>query len=72
MASRYYICGVDPVLRDQILDDYEEKLGFKPVWIDIDSAIEANKTVIEIKKHNAPRWTQRELFVLELIKKELD
>jgi len=70
MASRYYICGVDPVLRDQILDDYEEKLGFKPVWIDIDSAIEANKKLIESERHDIPGWTRRELFVLELLKKE--
>lgn len=71
MTSRYYICSIDPVLGDQSLDEYEEKLGFEPVWIDIDSAINANKTVIDTKKHDAPRWTQRELYVLELLKKEL-
>jgi 8-oxo-dGTP pyrophosphatase MutT (NUDIX family) len=70
MASRYYLCDIDPVLRDQILDDYEEKLGFKPVWIDIDSAIEANKKLIESERHDIPGWTRRELFVLELLKKE--
>lgn len=52
------------------MDEYEEKLGFEPVWIDIDSAIEANKAIINTKTYNAPRWTQRELFVLELLKKE--
>ena len=46
------------------------KLGFRPVWVDIDTAIEANKAVIGTQKHEAPRWTRRELFVLELLKKK--
>jgi 8-oxo-dGTP pyrophosphatase MutT (NUDIX family) len=70
MISYYYVCNVDPILGEKSLDEYEEKLGFEPVWIDIDSAIEANKTIINTKTYDAPRWTQRELFVLELLKKE--
>lgn len=70
MVSYYYVCNVDPVLGEKSLDDYEEKLGFEPAWIDIDSAIEANKAIISTKKHNVPKWTQRELFVLELLKEE--
>lgn len=70
MISYYYVCNVDPILRDQFLDEYEEELGFEPVWVDIDSAIEANKTVINSKMYVVPRWTQRELFILELVKKE--
>lgn len=70
MISYYYVCNVAPVLGEKFLDEYEEKLGFEAVWIDIDSAIEANKTIINTKKYDAPRWTQRELFVLELLKKE--
>ncbi len=67
MISYYYICEVDSVLEEQALDEYERDLGFKPVWTDIESAIKANKTIIETKSHNAPRWTRRELFVLELL-----
>ena len=70
MISYYYICDVEAILEKQILDEYEEELGFVPVWIDIDSAIEANKMIIKSNTCNAPRWTQRELFVLELLKKE--
>lgn len=70
MISYYYICEVDSVLEEQLLEEYEKNLGFEPVWIDIDSAIEANKTIIDTKTYDAPRWTRRELFVLELLKKE--
>lgn len=72
MTSYYYFCDAGPVLGEQDLDDYEEKLGFRPVWVDIDTAIEANKAVIGTQKHEAPRWTRREIFVLELLKKEFD
>lgn len=70
MISYYYICEVDSVLEEQLLEEYEKNLGFEPVWIDIDSAIEANKKIIGTKTYDAPRWTRRELFVLELLKKE--
>lgn len=70
MISYYYICEVDPILEEQLLDEYEEELGFKPVWIDIESAIKANKAIIDTKTNDAPRWTRRELFVLELLKED--
>lgn len=53
-----------------ILEEYERNLGFEPVWTDIDSAIKANKTIIDTKTYNAPRWTRRELFVLELLRED--
>jgi 8-oxo-dGTP diphosphatase len=68
MVSFYYICEVEPKLEEQILDDYEKELGFKPVWIAINKAIDANRKIIDSRAHEAPRWTQRELIILELIK----
>lgn len=70
MVSYYYICEVNSVLEEQLLEEYERNLGFEPVWTDIDSAIKANKTIINTKTYDTPRWTKRELFVLELLKKE--
>lgn len=64
MISYYYICEVDSVFGEQCLDDYEAKLGFKPVWIDIESAISANKAILK-NKSSIPKWTRRETFVLE-------
>jgi len=66
--SYYYICEIDSSLGEQSLDQYEKDLGFIPVWVDIDKAIQTNKMLIEA--NNCPRWTPREAFVLEHIKEK--
>lgn len=63
MVSFYYICEVDPNFGEQSLDQYEKDLGFTPIWVDIDKAISTNKMLID--SNNFPRWTPREVFVLE-------
>jgi 8-oxo-dGTP pyrophosphatase MutT (NUDIX family) len=68
MASSYYLCEIDPTVKEQCLDDYEEKLGFQPVWIDIDTAIQANKAVLRSESKRPPEWTAREVFMLEYLK----
>ena len=68
MDSFYYLCEADPVFGKQSLDPYEEKLGFIPVWTDIDKAVSANRTLI--KSNKFPRWTPREIFALEYIRLE--
>ena len=40
MTSHYYQCQVQDGFGIQKLDDYEHELGFKPVWIEIDKAIQ--------------------------------
>lgn len=69
MVSYYYICEVAQNLGEQSLDQYEKDLGFTPEWVDIDEAISTNKKVID--SESFPRWTPRELFVLEYIKDTL-
>lgn len=70
MASIYYICSVqDGEFAEQNLDDYEGDLKFMPIWIDIDIAIKNNKEIIE-NNVNVPRWTDRDTFVLELLKEK--
>ena len=69
MSSYYYICTIsEGEFEKQNLDDYEEELGFIPKWVDIDEAIKNNKEVLE-SGINVPRWTDRDTFVLELLKK---
>ncbi len=70
MASDYYLCSLDDSVSSQILDDYEQDLAFKPVWIDVDRAIEANKAVLASDR-DKPLWTRRETFVLELLRAKL-
>ena len=71
MDSYYYLCQVDDRLGQQILDPYEEDLGFMPVWVSVDASTEANRAVLADDRHRAPRWTRRDLFVLEQVRVQL-
>jgi 8-oxo-dGTP pyrophosphatase MutT (NUDIX family) len=67
MTSYYYFCQAGDGFGEQNLDEYEKDLGFKPVWVNIDDAISTNKS--QITSDNIPDWLQREIFVLEYLKK---
>lgn len=69
MTSHYYRCDVQGGFGIQKLDDYEQDLGFKPIWIDIDDAIQQNQALLE--SDMSPDWLRREIFVLEYIHQEL-
>ncbi len=69
MTSHYYLCEVDEHFGAQALDEYEKDLGFKPVWIDIDETIRANKSLLACK--DQPGWLKREIFVLEYLSQNL-
>jgi hypothetical protein len=71
MTSNYYLCELDSVTFEQRLDPYEKKLGFQPVWIDIDTAIQTNKTILLAETKRPPEWTAREVFMLEYIQLHL-
>jgi 8-oxo-dGTP pyrophosphatase MutT (NUDIX family) len=66
MISHYYFCHAGDDFGAQKLDDYERALGFKPVWVDIDSAISANHLLLN--SQTPPEWLRREIFVLEHIR----
>jgi len=68
MISSYYLCEVDTTTFEQNLDPYEAELGFRPVWVDIDTAIQTNETVLCSDSKRPPLWTAREVFMLEYIK----
>ena len=68
MTSYYYSCEVGDGIGPQKLDDYEEDLGFVPVWIHLDQVIDANKLLLN--RPHPPEWLQREILVLEYLKKE--
>lgn len=71
MTSSYYLCEVDSVIGTQNLDAYEEDLGFQPIWVDVDTAIQTNKGILKSKMKKPPQWTAREVFMLEYIRKNL-
>ena len=70
MTSYYFICTIEAGCVKQKLDDYEKELGFRPIWTDIDTAIQANTKLIQSSRANIPRWTPRETFVLEVLKQK--
>jgi 8-oxo-dGTP pyrophosphatase MutT (NUDIX family) len=61
MVSRYYACTIEGDLGEQDLEDYERDLGLAPVWLPLDVARQRLRT----DAAGAPRWTQRELLVLD-------
>lgn len=66
MTSYYFFCQIREELGSQKLDGYENDLGFQPVWISIDEAILANRSLLDT--NDIPQWLHREIFVLEHIK----
>ena len=69
MTSYYYRCEVQDGFGAQKLDGYEQELGFVPVWVDIDKAIQENKPLLDSLR--PPTWLRREIFVLEYLKQNL-
>ena len=69
MTSHYYLCQVGGDFGTQKLDGYEKDLGFKPVWMDVDESILANRLLLD--SDNPPEWLKREIFVLEYIRQNL-
>ena len=67
MNSYYYLCrvGDEIAFEQEYLDDYERKLGFRPVWINPREALHHNLELLQNNSLNLPRWIHREIFVLE-------
>ena len=71
MVSHYYLCEISSEKTVQQLDDYEEKLGFHPIWINIDKAIEGNEQLLKEQSKEINPWVARETRVLKAIGKGL-
>ncbi|TCT15613.1 NUDIX domain-containing protein [Natranaerovirga pectinivora] len=71
MVSYYYICKLDKKKGKLELTESEKALGFKPVYIGIEEAIQANNEFI-LKYPEGVIWTKRENLVLEKILLNLD
>lgn len=69
MTSYYYLCEVTGEKTSQKLDDYEAKLAFCPVWINIDEAISKNELLLFNRKQDNNTWLIRESLALKEIKR---
>lgn len=66
MESHYYFAGIDAGQGEQLLDDYEQQLRFRPAWVTIDQALQSNTHVME-RSAAVPSWTARETWVLRAL-----
>ena len=62
--SHFFICTSDKFIDPQ-LESYEIKHGYESVWVDIEQAIEHNKS-----QKNQTTAKRREIFMLEYLKKQ--
>ncbi len=70
MISDYYLCEISNEHEEQKLDDYEQDLDFKPIWINIDQAIFENDQLLKNNANISTHWLKRELEVLKAISKD--
>jgi 8-oxo-dGTP pyrophosphatase MutT (NUDIX family) len=68
MVSHYYLCEISGDRTNQQLDDYEFELGFQPVWITLDEAIQLNEEILK-KNEDMNAWVDRDTSVLRTLKK---
>lgn len=66
MISYYFLCTRDNHYIGQKLDDYEAKLDFKPVWIEMSKVLEHNEKLLRSDKVNNP-WVEREVQVMKYL-----
>ncbi|WP_028856736.1 NUDIX hydrolase [Psychrilyobacter atlanticus] len=71
MISHFFICDIHKELGETNLEDYEINNGMDARWVNIYEAIAHNKEVIKNKPENIGLYIDRELFMLELVAKEL-
>jgi len=70
MNSYYYICSVSGSLDKTDLDEYEKKLGFTPVWVELEEALDTNRKILNSKPASPNSWVERETKVLEWLKEK--
>lgn len=71
MISHFFICDIHKKLGKTNLEDYEINNGMDARWINIYDAIAHNKKVIKNQPETIGLFIDRELFMLELVAKEL-
>lgn len=71
MTSHFYMCEIDNDLEEPKMESYEIKNGMRPVWVNLDVAINHNKQVIQSNDKSMGQSIYRETFMLEKIAYDL-
>lgn len=64
--SYYYFCEITEEYKGLKLSESERAMQYLPKWVTLDEAIRANE--LKIKLNEGYPWTQRELYVMKLLK----
>ena len=64
--SYYYYCDIFEEQFNLNLSANEKSYGFVPIWITLDEAIKLNED--KLSNRNDTPWTERELYVLKLLR----
>ncbi len=70
MNSYYYFCSIEPVIKEQKLDCYEQELGLEPVWIAPEEALACNLEILRSQPDSCNPWVEREILILQKLKVE--
>lgn len=68
MDSHYFLCEVGEEIIPVHLDGYEEEEHFRPVWVSLEEALQANHA---LQGHGYTPWLDREVLVLEALQQEV-
>jgi 8-oxo-dGTP pyrophosphatase MutT (NUDIX family) len=68
MTSDYYLVSVDDKSEEQHLEEYEQDLLFRPVWVRAEDAYTKNKAQIQSEAADVTRGIHREAIALEYIR----
>ncbi|MCK5761318.1 MAG: NUDIX domain-containing protein [Candidatus Izimaplasma sp.] len=66
LRSFYYFCEITDEEHSRNLNAYERKLKFVPKWVTLEEAIKVNQAKYD--KGSEHHWTERELYILKLLK----
>lgn len=69
LRSYYFFCEISEEIYDLNLDAYEHDLGFTPIWVTVEEAIALNQEKFD--QGSKYHWTERELYILKLLKEML-
>jgi 8-oxo-dGTP pyrophosphatase MutT (NUDIX family) len=72
MISKYYTVEVKNEQKEQMLEEYEKELLFKPCWIEIGEAYKTNKEKMENKHTKTTQGITRETIVLKILKEKYE
>ena len=71
MISHFLVCSIDRELGKPQLENYELNNGMEARWMNIHEAIAHNRGVIKNQPETIGLYIDRELYMLELVAKEL-